>query len=125
MVRTFSSAIGCQKLGQPVPDSNFVSELKSAVSQQMQRYRPLSCRFQYCPEKAISVSSWRVMAKALDESCFFHSLSLLTILGSCTTLFRSPESVNSTMVTSCGFCDGWLLMLASAGCDFLVNQKYK
>jgi hypothetical protein len=34
---TFSRAMGCQKLGQPVPDSNFVSELKRAVSQQMQR----------------------------------------------------------------------------------------
>src|ERR1700733_1390279 len=33
---TFSGAIGCQKLGQPVPESNFVSELNSALSQQMQ-----------------------------------------------------------------------------------------
>jgi len=30
-------AIGAQKLGHPVPESNFVSELKSALSQQMQR----------------------------------------------------------------------------------------
>jgi hypothetical protein len=29
-------AIGCQKLGQPVPDSNFVFESKSTVLQQMQ-----------------------------------------------------------------------------------------
>src|SRR5262245_2074989 len=41
-VRTFSFAIGCQKLGQPVPDSNFVFESKSTVSQQMQWYRPSS-----------------------------------------------------------------------------------
>ena len=34
---TFSFAIGAQKLGQPVPDSNFVSELNKALSQQMQR----------------------------------------------------------------------------------------
>ena len=27
----------CQKLGQPVPDSNFVVELNSSASQQMQR----------------------------------------------------------------------------------------
>ena len=33
----FSCAMGCQKLGQPVPDLNFVSELNKAVSQQMQR----------------------------------------------------------------------------------------
>ena len=36
-VRIFSLAIGAQKLGHPVPESNFVSELKSALSQQMQR----------------------------------------------------------------------------------------
>jgi hypothetical protein len=35
--RTFSVAIGCQKLGHPVPDSNFVSELNNADPQQMQR----------------------------------------------------------------------------------------
>ena len=35
--RTFSLAIGSQKLGQPVPESNFVAELNSALSQQMQR----------------------------------------------------------------------------------------
>ena len=34
---TFSFAIGCQKLGHPVPDSNFVAESNSALSQQMQR----------------------------------------------------------------------------------------
>jgi hypothetical protein len=37
VLRTFSFAIGAQKLGQPVPDSNFVSELNSALLQQMQR----------------------------------------------------------------------------------------
>jgi hypothetical protein len=37
VLRTFSGAIGSQKLGQPVPESNFVSELNKALSQQMQR----------------------------------------------------------------------------------------
>jgi hypothetical protein len=37
LVRTFSSAIGAQKLGHPVPESNFESELNSALPQQMQR----------------------------------------------------------------------------------------
>jgi hypothetical protein len=36
-VKTFSLAMGAQKLGQPVPESNFVAELKSALAQQMQR----------------------------------------------------------------------------------------
>jgi len=31
------TAIGAQRLGQPVPDSNFVSELNSALLQQTQR----------------------------------------------------------------------------------------
>ena len=33
----FKAEIGCQKLGQPVPESNFVLESYSAVSQQMHR----------------------------------------------------------------------------------------
>ena len=37
---TFSFAMGAQKLGQPVPESNFVSERKSAVPQHTQRYSP-------------------------------------------------------------------------------------
>src|SRR6185369_4851277 len=36
-VWTFSSAIGAQKLGQPVPDSNLVSELNNALPQHAQR----------------------------------------------------------------------------------------
>src|ERR1041384_3763877 len=34
---TFSLAIGCEKLGQPVPDSNFVVESNNAVPQHIQR----------------------------------------------------------------------------------------
>jgi hypothetical protein len=33
---TFSAAMGWKKLGQPVPESNFVSDLKSGRLQQMQ-----------------------------------------------------------------------------------------
>ena len=33
---TASFEIGCQKLGHPVPDSNFVSERKSSCPQQTQ-----------------------------------------------------------------------------------------
>src|SRR5215831_6198455 len=42
------------------------------------------------------------MLKALGESCFLHSLSVFTILGTWTRLWRSPESENSTMSTSAG-----------------------
>ena len=33
----FSGAMGAQKLGHPVPESNLLSELNSAVAQQMHR----------------------------------------------------------------------------------------
>src|SRR6185312_2395851 len=102
MVRTFSRAIGSQKLGHPVPDSNFVSELNKALSQQMQRYSPLSCRFQYFPLKAISVSAWRVISNCPGDSCLRHSSSLFTTLGTWTFCSRFPESENCTIVTSPG-----------------------
>src|SRR5580692_3725225 len=94
MLRTFSGAIGCQKLGQPVPESNFVSELNSALSQQMQRNNPLSCRFQYFPEYANSVSAWRVMSNDPGGSCFRHSSSVLMTFGTRTVLSRWPASEN-------------------------------
>src|SRR5581483_288701 len=99
---TFSLATGAQKLGQPVPDSNLVFELNSALSQQMQRYSPVSCKFQYCPEKANSVSACRVISKALGESCCFHSASDFTTFGTFTVFNFSPASENWTMVTSWG-----------------------
>jgi hypothetical protein len=40
ILSTFIEEIVCQKLGHPVPESNFVFESYSAVSQQMQRYKP-------------------------------------------------------------------------------------
>src|SRR6202022_4220792 len=98
--RTFSFAIGAQKLGHPVPDSNFVSELNRALSQPTQRYKPLSCTFQYCPVKARSVSARRVMSNAFDPNCFRHSASLLTTLGTRTFCSRFPASENWTIVTS-------------------------
>src|SRR5579863_3597661 len=91
---TFSEASGAQKLGQPVPESNFVSELNSALSQQMQRKIPASCKFQYLPENAISVSARRVISNAFDESSLRHSASVFTILATCAVFSRSPASEN-------------------------------
>jgi hypothetical protein len=61
----FIAAIGCQKLGQPVWESNLVLESYSAVSQQMQRYSPEArlpsySLLSYSPLNAISVPAWRV-----------------------------------------------------------------
>src|SRR5277367_6960883 len=92
-VRTFSFAIGAQKLGHPVPESNLVSELNNALSQQMQRYSPLSW-ISYWPLNALSVPCWRVTWNCKGVSCCLHSASVL-----CTFLTRAgpsfcPESLN-------------------------------
>jgi hypothetical protein len=98
-VRTFSSAMGAQKLGHPVPDSNFVSESNSAFSQQMHRYSPFSCRFQYFPVNAISVSAFRVMSNALGESSFFHSACVFTTFG--TRIFSPLQAVSNDTDLKC------------------------
>src|SRR5579859_5242956 len=94
--------MGAQKLGQPVPESNFVSELKSAVSQQIHRNNPLSWTFKSAPVNAISVPALRVISNEAGVSSFRHSASLLTIFGTTTTPCRTPASENSTMRTILG-----------------------
>src|SRR5579859_1731756 len=92
---------------------------------------PLSWLFQYFPVKAISVPSSRVTLKACGESCCRHSFSVFTNLETCTVSLRSPESVNSTIVTCFGSlavpCP-CLCASASAVSDFLekmpIIQKY-
>src|SRR5689334_11130566 len=75
---TFALEIGFQKLGQPVPDSNFVRESYSAVSQQMQRYRPSAWLSLYAPEYGRSVPSRRVTVYDSSPSCLRHSASSFT-----------------------------------------------
>jgi len=41
--------MGSQKLGHPVPDSNFVSELNKGASHPAQRYTPGSFEVAYAP----------------------------------------------------------------------------
>ncbi len=45
-VSTRSPAIGAEKLGQPVPDSNLVSEENSSSPQAAHTYTDFSCAFQ-------------------------------------------------------------------------------
>src|SRR5580698_2857633 len=99
---TFSFAIGSQKLGQPVPESNLVLELNSARSHPAQRKIPLSSRFQYAPVNARSVSSCRSTQYASFESFFLHSASARITLGTVTVRCRSPASENCTIVTVAG-----------------------
>src|SRR3984885_12763388 len=100
--RTFSLAMGSQKLGQPVPESNFVEELNSALSQQMQRKIPRSCTFKSLPLYASSVSACRVISNTPDGNCFLHSSSVFTTRATFIFASRLPESENCTTVTSAG-----------------------
>ncbi len=65
--------MGCQKLGQPVPDANFVLESKSTVSQQMQWYRPSAWLSAYLPVPGAYVPASRVTSNCSGDNCFFHS----------------------------------------------------
>ena len=54
---TFMAEIGCQKLGQPVPDSNLASELNKARSQPIQAKIPLRCSLSKGLEPGRSVAA--------------------------------------------------------------------
>src|SRR6185295_5741484 len=70
----FSS--GCQKLGHPVPLSNFVSEENSSRSQPAHRKMPLRCSSLSGLEKGRSVASLRNTWNWFGVSSFFHSSSV-------------------------------------------------
>ena len=57
---TLLAASGAQKLGHPVPDSNFSLELNSGCPQHTHTYVPASCESQYFPVKGGSVPFSRV-----------------------------------------------------------------
>ena len=73
--------MGAQKLGQPVPDSNLVSERKRSVPQATHLYMPLRCSFQVTPLKARSVPALRTTWNCMGMSCAFHSASVFTMAG--------------------------------------------
>jgi hypothetical protein len=72
----FRSETGFQKLGQPVPDSNFVFEEKRWLPQQTQTYRPSSLQSQYLPVKAGSVPSFRATENCSGVSRRRHSSAI-------------------------------------------------
>ncbi len=55
MYSIFSSVIGCQKLGQPLPESNFVSEENNSSPQQVHLKLPSNFVELYFPENGGSV----------------------------------------------------------------------
>src|SRR5690348_17954144 len=96
-VTIFWGAIGFQKLGHPVPESNLVSELNSAVPQQTHRYSPFACNSSYSFANGRSVPPSRVTLYCSAVSCFLHSASLFTTLPSEARPAGAPESLNSAI----------------------------
>src|SRR5690606_3443245 len=92
-VLMFMSETGSQKLGQPVPDSNFVFEEKRWLPQQTQTYRPSSLQSQYFPVKAGSVPAFRATENCSDVSWRRHSSSDLMTLSTSST---SPATALKT-----------------------------
>src|SRR4051812_2755423 len=73
----FSS--GCQKLGQPVPLSNLVSDENSGRSQPAQAKMPLRCSLSSGLEPGRSVPSLRRISYCCGVNCFRHSASVFSI----------------------------------------------
>src|ERR1700756_5633077 len=88
--------MGAQKLGQPVPESNLVSDVNKGAPQPKQWYVPGSLVFQYLPVKARSVPAWRVTWYCSGVNCACHSASLFEILGVfAATLFAMKNALSS------------------------------
>src|SRR5882672_5564530 len=74
---TFSFAIGCQKLGQPVPESNLALELNSGSSQATHSKTPCSWISLSGLEKGASVPFRRVTSYCSGVRMRFHSSFVL------------------------------------------------
>src|SRR5258708_24552276 len=70
---------GDVKLGQPVPDSNFVSDANSAAPQAAQWYMPSSWLWTYLPVNAGSVPLRRNTSYCSGVSSSRHSVSDFSI----------------------------------------------
>src|ERR1700683_800920 len=95
--------MGCQKLGQPVPDSNLVLESKRTVSQQMQWYNPSAWLLAYLPVPGTSVPACRVTWNCSAVNCFFRAAGAVSPIPNSTAPVGTPDGSNSTMRTTCFF----------------------
>src|SRR4051812_38625487 len=73
---------GSVKLGHPVPESNFASELNSSLPHAAQRYIPSSFECTYLPVKGGSVPWRRITSYSSGVSCSRHSSSVFSTLAS-------------------------------------------
>lgn len=95
----FCSEIGPQKLGQPVPESNFVSDLNKSLIQHTHWNIPFSLKLLYLPVKGGSVPFFRVILYCSGVSIRFHSSSLLIIFSGMVVPFWSKtlESLSANV----------------------------
>src|SRR4051794_17801575 len=80
-VSTAAATAGSVKLGQPVPDSNLVSEENSAAPQPAQWYIPSSFEWAYAPLNGGSVPFWRSTSYCAGVSRSRHSSSEIETSG--------------------------------------------
>src|SRR3954454_15139262 len=87
-----SAMAGSVKLGQPVPESNFVLELKSSLPHAAQRYIPSSFECTYLPVKGGSVPCRRITSYSSGVSSWRHSSSDFStlVLSMCVLLSEKP-----------------------------------
>ena len=78
---TLSFDIGAQKLGQPVPESNFVSEENNSFPQPAQVYVPFFLCLTYFPVNGCSVPFSLSTLYSAGVRRFLHSSSVFFILG--------------------------------------------
>src|SRR3954471_6246071 len=71
---------GSVKLGQPVPESNFVPELNSSLPHAAQRYIPSSFECTYLPVNGGSVPCRRIPSYSSGVSSWRHSSSVFSTL---------------------------------------------
>src|SRR3954454_15223672 len=85
-----SAMAGSVKLGQPVPESNFVLELNSSLPHALQRYMPSSFECTYLPVKGGSVPCRRITSSSSGVSSWRHSSSDFStlVLSMCVLLWQ-------------------------------------
>src|SRR3954453_6224102 len=86
---------GSVKLGQPVPESNFVLELNSSLPHAAQRYIPSSFECTYLPVNGGSVPCRRMTSYSSGVSSWRHSCSLFSTFAS---IVRPPGPADEFVV---------------------------
>ena len=81
-----AAVAGSVKLGQPVPESNFVSDENSSAPQAAQWYVPLSLEYTYSPLNGRSVPRLRRMSYCSGVSLLRNSASVSTSASDMTPL---------------------------------------